>query len=159
MLLKSGAVLVLMGFAFVSSSFGATSGTITLQGAVANSVSIQVNGMANYNSLDLSATVTDLSVANVIERSNVATGYKVTLASSNSGALKNGTAGSLAYTAKYNGSSVILSSTPQTVTNVTSQSSIANVTKQLAISYTGAAAETMVAGTYSDTLTFTIAAN
>lgn len=151
--------LMAVGLLAVSSASAALTGNITIQGAVANAVVINVTATAGYNALDLSATAADLQVASVNEKSNVATGYKVTLASANAGLLKNGTIDSLTYTAKYNGTSVTLSTTAQTVTNTTSGTGLVNVTKPVVISYTGQAPDTMMAGTYSDTLTFTIAAN
>lgn len=139
-------------------AYGATTGSITISGSVPGATAIVVNSVAGYNNLDLTASPVDLSVASVREINNTANGYTVTLASTNAGQLKNGTSG-LAYTAKYNNVSVTLSATPTLITNSPPSTSIVNVVKPFAVSYTGAAAETMAAGTYSDTLTFTIAAN
>ena len=137
----------------------ALTGSITISGSVPGATAITVTSAAGYNSLDLTASPSDQTVANVREINNTANGYTVTLASTNSGLLKNGTVGQLAYTAKYNGSSVTLSSTPVQITNAAPSNSIVNTVKAFAISYTGVASDTLMAGTYSDTLTFTIAAN
>lgn len=152
-------LVVLTGAMAAPGAMAALTGSILLQGSVAAATSITVTGTGNYNALDLAVTATDLAVATVNEANNTTTGYKVTVASTNAGLLKNGTAQSLAYTAKYNGATFTLSTTPQTVTNVTSSTAIVNVNKTLTISYTGQAASAMLAGTYSDTLQFTIAAN
>lgn len=139
-------------------AFGATTGSITISGAVPGATAIVVNSQAGYNNLDLSASPVDLQVASVREINNTANGYSVTLTSTNSGQLKNGSNG-ISYTAKYNNVSVTLSSTPSVVSTGAPSNTIVNVVKPFTISYTGAASETMLAGTYSDTLTFTISAN
>lgn len=138
---------------------GSTVGSITIQGTVPNVVTISIVPQAGYNTLDLSQVVADLHVADVRELSNTTTGYKVTLASANAGQLKNGNKSALTYTAKYNGTPVTLSGTPVVVTNTSSSSSLVNILKQFVISYSGAASDAMLAGSYSDTLTFTITSN
>ena len=45
------------------------------------------------------------------------------------------------------------------VSPAAASNSVVNATKQFAISYTGVPAANLMAGTYSDTLTFTITAN
>lgn len=157
---KTGIFTVFVALTTVTTSaFGALTGSITISGSVAAATAITVTSSPGYNTLDLSNSVTDLQVASVRETNNTTLGYRVTLTSANAGQLKNGSVGSLAYSAKYNGASVTLSTTPQTITNTGNSNTVVNVLKPLAISYTGAAANTMMAGTYSDTLTFTIAAN
>lgn len=141
------------------SAIAATSGSITISGAVSAATAIVVTSVAGFNNLDLATTQVDLSVANVREINNTTNGYTVTATSTNAGLLKNGTLGSISYTAKYNGTSFTLSTTPQTVTNAAASNVVVNVVKPLVISYTGSAPETHMVGTYSDTLTFTIAAN
>lgn len=143
---------------FAITGFSATSGNITISGNVAAATAIVVTSVAGYNALDLSTTAADLAVANVREINNTLNGYTVTLASANSGSLKNGTLGSVSYTAKYNGVAATLSSTPVTVTTSPASNSVVNVLKGFAISYTGQPAQDLMVGTYSDTLTFTIAA-
>lgn len=142
-----------------STSFAATTGTLLLQGVVAQKISVSVTPAAGASTLDLASNQTDLSVATVNEISNSKTGYKMTITSANLGKLKR-TDGSdvFSYSLKYNGSAVALGTTAgTTITN--SSASAVNANKSVTISYTGAAAETMVEGTYADTVTFTIAAN
>ncbi len=149
--------IAVAALAITSASWAASTGSITISGVVPQHTDIIVTPVAGYNALDLATTATDLSVANVTEKNNTALGYKVTLSSANAGALKNGTAGSIAYTAKYNSTSVTLSATPTNITTSPAASSVVNVTKAFKISYTGVDTTTMMQGTYSDTLTFTIA--
>ena len=140
-------------------SFGATTGTLLLQGVVAKKVSIDVNPQAIASALDLEVSQTDLKVATVNEKSNSNTGYKVTITSANLGKLKrSGGAEVFSYSLKYGGSNVSLSSASGTVISSAS-ASVANVNKDLNISYTGVPAETMVEGSYSDTVTLNIASN
>jgi len=141
-----------------SLSWAVDTGSITLSGAVQPVTLINVTNVPGYNSLDLSATTSDLTVATVREINNTLVGYAVTLTSINSGELQNG-ADFIVYTAKYDGISVVLSSTPVTVTSQSSQSGIVNTVKDFDISYTGITVENYMAGTYTDTLTFTITAN
>lgn len=140
-----------------ASALAASSGQITLQGNVAQATNIVVTGQGNYNALDLTTSASDLLVAKVREINNTSAGYTVKLTSTNAGKFKNGVLGQVAYTAKYNGSNVTLSATPQIITTQGTQSGVINVLKEFKISYTGQAAENLMAGTYSDTLTFTIA--
>jgi hypothetical protein len=142
-----------------TSAFAATTGTLVLQGIVAQKVSVAVTAAAVASALDLSASQTDLKVGSVNVQSNSKTGYKLTISSANSGKLKRTDGAEVfAYSLKYAGSAVGLSTAAgTTITN--SSGSVVNVNNDLNVSYTGAAAETMVEGTYQDTLTLSIAAN
>ncbi len=151
--------LVVFALVTATGSIGAhaaTTGSITISGTVAQQTSIDVNPLTGYNALDLGTSQTDLAVAEVVEKNNTNLGYKVTLTSQNAGKLKNGTLGQVSYTAKYGSSSVNLSTTPQQITSGAVASSPVNVTKQFKVSYSGVDTSTMMQGTYSDTLTFTI---
>jgi hypothetical protein len=130
----------------------ATTGVLTLQGVVAAATAITVTGAGGFSELDLATSANDLQVASVREINNTTNGYTVSLTSQNAGVLKNGSIGNVNYTAKYNSQAVTLSATPVTVTTS------APSTKGFTISYAGTAAANMMVGTYSDTLTFTIAA-
>lgn len=142
-----------------TTSFGATSGTLLIQGMVAKKVSIAVSPQAIASALDLEVSQTDLKVASVNEKSNSNTGYKVTITSANLGKLKrSGGAEVFSYTIKYGGTNVALSSAAGTVISSAS-AAVANVNKDMNISYTGVSAETMVEGSYSDTITLNIASN
>lgn len=142
-----------------TSAFSATTGSLLLQGIVAKKVAIVVTPVAVASALDLETSQVDLKVATVNEQSNSKTGYKVTISSAKLGKLQR-TDGSevFSYTLKYNGAAVGLSTSAGT-TFTTSTAASVNVNKDLAISYTGVAAESMVEGTYNDTLTLNIASN
>jgi uncharacterized membrane protein len=141
-----------------TTTFAATSGTLLLQGVVAQKLSIAVTPAAAATALDLSTSQTNLTVASVNEKSNSKTGYKVTITSANAGNLKRTDGADVfAYSMKYGGSAVGLSGVGTTFSQATSGS--VNVNKDISISYTGIAAEAMVEGTYADTLTLNIAAN
>ena len=59
---------------------------------------------------------------------------------------------------KYNGSAVALGTVAGTTIANTSASAV-NLSKAVTISYTGISADSMVEGTYADTVTFSIAAH
>jgi hypothetical protein len=141
-----------------TTTFAATSGTLLLQGVVAQKLSIAVTPAAAASALDLSTSQTNLTVASVNEKSNSKTGYKVTITSANAGNLKRTDGADVfAYSMKYGGSAVSLSGVGTTFSQASAAS--VNVNKDISISYTGVAAESMVEGTYADTLTLNIAAN
>ena len=143
-----------------SSSFAATTGTLLLKGNVPVALSITVNANTGVNdALDLSTSQTDLTVATVNEKSNSITGYKITIQSQNSSVLKNGTLDSLAYTLKYDGQAVDLSSGNAVEAKNSATAAVINTSSDVQISYTGKPAAEMVQGDYTDTLTFTISAN
>jgi hypothetical protein len=140
-------------------SFAATTGTLLLQGLVAQKISVFVTSQAIASTLDLSTSQTDLVVASVNEQSNSKSGYKMTITSANLSKLKrNDGAEVLSYTMKYNGAAVALTSAAGSTVSNSSASSV-NVNRNVSISYTGISAELLLEGTYADTVTFTIAAN
>lgn len=149
---------IVLGFS-VGTARSATTGTITIQGSVPQVLAISVAGVGSYNALDLSSTQTDLTVANVTELSNSRTGYTVTVSSANGGNLVHSTSPTvtLGYTAKYGSSATLNLGSVATVTDQATPG-VHLTTKAFKVSYTGAAAQSMLEGTYSDTLTFTIAA-
>ena len=152
-------VLTTTLLALSSFSFAATTGTLLLQGTVPQRISLVITPQAIAATLDLSTSQTDLTVASVKEQSNSKTGYKMTVASANLSKLKRTDGAEVfSYTMKYNGSAVVLT-TAAGVTITNSTGSAVNVSKNVSISYTGVAAESMVEGSYADTVTFTIAAN
>jgi hypothetical protein len=142
-----------------TTSFAATTGTLLLQGVVAQKISVSVTAAAAASTLDLSTSQTDLAVASVNEASNSKTGYKMTISSANLGKLKRTDGADVfSYSLKYNGSAVGLSTAAGTTITNASAAAV-NANKSVTVSYTGVAPESMVEGTYADTVTFTIAAN
>lgn len=164
-LIIAGTVLALLSSATV---FGQTAQTtdsaeLTLSGQVAGRVAISVLGTGDFSNLDLMQDVTNQKVATVTEQSNVSTGYTVTLTSSNfeeGGPRFAGGAGddTLAYSLRYNGADVDFSTNDAVITDENDRLEAVNgVDKDLEVSYQGTAVN-IVEGTYSDTLTFEIAA-
>ncbi|MBA2406253.1 MAG: fimbrial protein [Bdellovibrionales bacterium] len=137
------------------SSIAATTGTLVLKGVVASKISIEVTPATIASSLPLETSQTNTKVASVREKSNSSSGYKVTISSANLGNLKSG-AESFAYTLSYDGAALNLASP---VVQTHSSPASVNAVKDVTISYTGVPAEDMVAGDYTDSVTFTIAAN
>ena len=152
-------LLALTFLALTTTSFAATTGSLLLQGVVAQKISLVVSAQAAASTLDLTTSQADLSVASVNEKSNSKTGYKITITSANLGNLKRTDGADVfSYSMKYDGSAVSLSTVAgTTITN--SAASAVNSNKAVTISYTGVAEESMVEGTYADTVTFSIAAN
>lgn len=146
--------------ALSTTAFSATTGSVLLQGIVAKKVSIVVTSEAVASALNLETTQADLKVATATEQSNSKVGYKVTLKSTNLGKLKRTDGNEVfAYTLKYGGTLVGLSSAAGSVVTTSASASSVNISKDILISYTGVAAETMVEGTYADTLQLDIASN
>lgn len=144
-----------------SSSFAASSGTLTLSGTVlpVDTIVVTPNGTAN-TTLDIATGVTNLNVASVQEVSNDPLGYKITLLSTNGGFLELTTNAVIktAYQISYNGaaaiSPTIAAQTVKTVASLTQQT-----TANSAVTVTSTALVNPLAGTYSDTLTIAIVAN
>ncbi len=137
------------------SSFAGTSATLLLKGTIATILNIAVTPESSASALDLSTTQSNTRVAVVQEKSNSASGHKVTISSQNLGVLKNNNE-SFVYSLAYNGTVLNLASP---VTQTQSAASAVTVNKNVNISYTGVPADQLVAGDYTDTITFTIAAN
>ena len=137
---------------------GATTGTLLLQGTVAQELAIVVTAEAGASSLDLSASPTGLKVASVNEVSNSNTGYTISAKSANGSLLKNGSLDQLSYQISYDGGSMMTLTTSDQVVKTQSTVGVYDHDSDVDIAYTGKAASQMVEGTYSDTVTFTISA-
>jgi hypothetical protein len=138
-----------------SASFAGTTATLLLKGTIQQILDISVSADTVASTLDLTTTQAATRVARVTEKSNSNSGYKVTISSANLGKLKNGAA-VFNYTLSYNGSALNLAA-PVVQTN--SAAAAVTVQKDVNISYTGVPQDQLVAGDYTDTVTFTIAAN
>lgn len=137
------------------SSLAATTATLLLKGTINPIVSVQVTPEPIATTLDLTTTQASTKVATVQEKSNASSGYKVTISSLNQGILKNDQH-SMIYTMSYGGQVLNLAS-PITQTNNATNAGAVN--KNVTISYTGIPADQLMAGDYTDTITFTIAPN
>jgi hypothetical protein len=141
----------------------ATSGSITIQGTVANNISIAVASQAGYDTLDIANGVTAQLVAVATEKSNDKNGYTVTLTTANpptggTAAFLKGPAGNadtVPYTMTYGGAAVTLVAGSAVVTSVTARTPQAGVPKNLNVTIPAIWVNT---DAYSDTITLTIAA-
>ncbi len=165
------AIVTVLFLALSGAAFGQTysdNGTIDLSGTVAVVFSLTAVADAQASSLPLDEDRTDLSVGTVTETSNVYGGYTVTLESANGVANSSGayfessTAGNtdtLTYDVSYGGTPVDLSGDGAAeVTTNAGKSAAGGDSKTVAITFSGASAN-LYAGTYEDTLTFTIESN
>lgn len=151
-------LVTLLALTTVFSAQANLQGQLTLQGVVTKKLSIEVNASSVASSLDLVQSQSNLLVGTVREKSNSNTGYKVKIASSNLGKLvRGGGTEAVNYSLKYDGDAVDLSTVAgQTFNNAGAQ--VVNTVKDVSISYTGTPEESLVEGTYSDTVTFDISA-
>jgi len=139
-------------------AFAATSGTLLLKGTVPRLLSITVDAEAVASNLPLDTTQLNTKVAEINERSNSNTGYKVNISSATQGKLVHESVGTsfINYTLRYAGQAVDLSAGEEFVYSGAGSN---NVTRDVDLSYTGVDHESLIEGEYSDTVTFTIAAN
>lgn len=145
------------------SSFAATTANLQLKGVVQDILSIDIakNGTEADN-LNLHETKSNLKLATLTEKSNSKTGYKVTLSSANSGKLVrvNGDSSKASetflYEIDYNNKKLNLNG-PKIETYSGAQAT--SINRDVGISYQARAIDTLVAGDYTDTITFTIAPN
>ena len=155
--MKKFFVLALTALTFTS-AYAATTGTLLLKGTVPRLLDITVTPTSIASTLPLNTSQTNTVVASVNEKSNSVSGYKVSISSANAGKLvhQSVTSSSINYSLRYNSAAINLA-TGQTVTY--SSSTPANANRSVDISYTGVAHDLLIEGDYSDTVTFTIAAN
>lgn len=154
--------LILLGAATAGLAQTAN-GTLTIQGTVASTASINVAPLSGYNTLDIANGVSGQNVANITEKTNDKNGYTVTMTSLNAGGSGNSlfladTAGgtgtdTVPYSLAYNGVAVTFASGSATLTSTTSRTPQAGVVKALAVTI---ASSWVNSATYADTLTFTI---
>ncbi len=162
-----GIVLVLVlaaqgAFAFTTITGEQTSddAQITISGTVAEVVAITVQGIGDFDSLNLLDNVTDEAIVSVTEFSNVGAGYTVTIESANGlqfeggsidGEVTNSGSTVLPYTLEYGGEEV----TDGEVFDRSEVTGTDGTTRELTISYSGQDIN-LPGGDYDDTLTFTI---
>ncbi|MFP4643826.1 MAG: hypothetical protein ACLFM0_05690 [Spirochaetales bacterium] len=164
-----GMVLVLVlaaqgAFAFTTITGEQTSdeASITISGTVAEVVAISLEGVGDFDDLNLLDNVTDETIVSVTEFSNVASGYTVTVDSQNGLEFQGGSVDeettnngneTLEYTLQYGGESV---SDGQQFDR-SEITGTAGTTRDMTISYNGQDVN-LPGGDYEDTLTFTIEA-
>jgi hypothetical protein len=161
------AFLLLFFAGTISLAGAATTGTLVLQGTVPGILEITITPEPGSNALDLSIDAANLKVATVNERSNKKAGYTVSVESANAKAAGTDTpyfensdpeiSSALEYQISYGGNAVVLSSGSAIISDTAAKTTGAGTSNDVAVSYNGAAAFPYE-GSYSDTLTFTIAA-
>ncbi|MBC7711868.1 MAG: fimbrial protein [Rhizobacter sp.] len=132
---------------------------LALTGTITDSVSIAVTPSGNYNNLTLTTTAVDSVVASVAESSNSTAGYLILARSANASKLVHSTDATqtVGYTMKYaGGTAVTLTATDQTVKTQATGGVYSAVASAVSISYTGVTAASKRAGSYTDTITFTV---
>ena len=143
---------------FPAISFGATTATLVIKGTIPSILSIDVAAEPIATSLPLTTAQTNTKIATVTERCNSASGYSVSIVSTNLGKLVRNPTNFVNYTLTYNNQSVNLTSANGTTfTNVFTNA--APINKDLNISYSAANENNIVSGDYTDNITFTITAN
>jgi spore coat protein U-like protein len=141
-------VAALLGAAAASAN--TTTGTIQLRGSVASTCTIAVTDAAQ--SLNIVSGESNKQVGSIVENCNNGTGYVVTISSANQGVLKTTSGASTpAYTLRYDSQSGTLAS----ALAVTRDG--AQFNREVTVGVTLPASANAVAGSYSDTLTLTIA--
>jgi hypothetical protein len=162
-LMMKRSILATLVMAAATSTYAASTGTLTLSGNVAavNDITVTPNG-TNNTSLNIMGGESGKNVASVTEVSNDINGYKIQIHSANGGQLQLAGQPSkyTTYQISYAGGSYTtppLSASPVTIKNVSSLSALTSSTSAVAVNV--AAYPTALAGTYSDTVTFTIIGN
>jgi hypothetical protein len=139
----------------------ATSGTLLLQGTVSEVMSLTVTAEGTDNTtLNITGGETNKKVGSAAETSNRLSGYVIKMSSQNGGELRHtvDAAKKTTYKISYNGAAAVTPTTTAAV--VKTVSSLAGLTTNTSnINATVVALPNAVAGTYQDTLTFSIEAN
>ena len=139
------------------SSFAATQADLLLKGTVAPLLEISILHETVASNLDLSRQASNVKVATLTEKSNYATGYKIKAKSTNAGKLVNTSDVNsfVNYSLTYQGNNVSLTNSPVQVYHTANLRG--TFTKDLKISYNEPT--NLSAGSYEDTVQFTIEAN
>lgn len=148
--------LTLSVFSF--SVFAATTATLNLKGNIQEKMSIEVQNDSDALLLDLTVQRTNFKIAEVVEKSNRQAGYKVAITSQNGGKLKNGSLDEVDYTLSYGGNALLLDGSDE-IEYANQRALGAGEVRDVAISYSAQVEEDLVAGDYTDTITFVISAN
>lgn len=157
----AGGLIVAAGIGYAGQNVdAATTGGVTLTGTVGPALDIEVTPTGSYNTLNLASTQTDVLVATVRERSNVA--YDVSVASTNyascGGAYSCLISGAdvVPLTLKINGTTISFTAASVVYKNDAAASLSWTTAENVTVSYT--IATQLPAGTYQETYTFTISA-
>lgn len=139
----------------ITTSFAATTASITLKGVIAQKLDIAITSESAATNLPLTANQTDLKVGTATEISNAANGFKITATSTNAGRLKHSSGNAyFGYTMKYGGQQLNLANGSDSI----STNGAVNRTRDISVSYQADQAG-LLAGNYEDVVTFSITAN
>jgi hypothetical protein len=171
MLIKQAVAGLALATFIGSASVSVFAADVILSGDVAAITTVTVGVTAPLGSTLGSAGLTDFAVATATEKNNVTAGYTVTVSSANAAAETSGardvsrlrltgnlTTTPIAYTMKYGGVAVALDAATgaQVITRTSTVNTPDGLDQVLAISTD--AATSANAGTYTDTVTLTVAA-
>lgn len=157
--------LMLASAATLGQLSAASSVNLGLSGAVPPILELSVQGSGGASTLTPSSNTSGEQIAVVFETCNDADGYTVTMVSTNgdgadanTGVLLGTDEGeTLTYTVSYNESAISLTDGTAVVTDASSKTAASGVGKILRVTYDGSSSN-LAADTYTDTLTFSIAA-
>lgn len=153
-------LIILFGLVLSVKAFSATdSDDLLLSGTVQEVTSITVTGNASATSLDIVNGENGTQVASAAEQSNSANGYKIKMHSVNGGFLTNNTNSNVktSYQINYGSSGYKTPpATGNTVDMITVSGTGQKITNSRNIQVNVSALPNAIAGTYSDTVTFTI---
>lgn len=149
-------VLYALAFLTTLNVQAASTGTLVLTGVVGAKYDLVVTPNSSASTLNISDGESAKLVATVNEKTNNHTGYKIKMSSANGGLLKNGTIDSVAYTLSYNNATAVTPSTTAATVKTSTSAALGGVNSDVKVTFTGHT--TALAGTYSDTLTFSIEA-
>ncbi len=143
--------LLLVGLAAAGDAGATTTGSIGISGRVDPNCYVVVTDQ--NRTLNLVGGTTNLTVARIGERCNSSRGYTVTFNSLNGGAVVNANGSRIAYTMRYDGQTRSLTSS-----HVRTRNGPQNTVRTRDFQVTVPANAQALAGTYTDTITVTIAA-
>lgn len=143
----------------IYSASAANTGTLYLQGVIDSNLSLSVDPVVGvHNELNLTQDASELKVATLTENSNSPSGYKILVRSDNGGKLNHESiVGEFVPYSLTVGSATITPTQNNQVAKTVSTWGVQTNNSDVDISYTGS--NNLNAGTYSDTVTFTIQAN
>lgn len=143
-------------------TFAATQDTLLLEGQVGATLNISVAADANATALNITGGESDTQVAVVTEESNNLAGYKVFMSSANAGELRNTSDPSqlTTYQINYDGSGYITPPLAASAVEVKDSGALPVLTTDTSNVLINVSSYALApAGTYQDTVTFSIIAN
>ncbi len=151
--LSLAALSIAAAFAAPAQAAG-ESGKIELQGRVGENCTVAVTQLPKATALNIVAGEKEAQVANVVESCNIGVGYKVSLTSANAGKLLNPLTGAqpVGFDVAYD------NATGAIMKELVALRDGAQFDKQVPVMVSFPANPQAIAGTYSDTVTVTIAA-